>query len=179
MTRILLAVLAVVLLGCSATGDLGSPAKPIGNFTLGMVVPKAADEIQAGPLSRKATNEEWETAMDRAFQTRFTRYSGGKTYHIGVVVDGYILAQVGIPVVAAPKSVVLFRIIIVDAATQTVLNEPTALTAFESFSPGGVVSSGLANTREEQLADLADAAAKATETWMRKQPWFFDDQPPL
>jgi len=176
MRAFLFSIVMVVLASCSATGDLDAPVKPLGNFKMGLIVPKAAADLQKGPLSRSATAEEWEGAVKTAFTTRFSRFQGTRTVDIGVVIDGYVLAQVGVPVVAAPKSVVLMRIILVDAETQQVLNEPHQISAFESFVPGSVVSSGLANTREEQLVDLANAAARATETWMRKQPWFSDDE---
>ncbi len=176
MRVVLFAVLTFVLACCSATGDLAGPVEPLGNFKMGLIVPKAAADLQKGPLSRSATAEEWESAMKTAFTARFSRFQGDRAVDIGIVIDGYVLAQVGVPVVAAPKSLVLLRIILVDSETQQVLNEPHQISAFESFSAGSVVSSGLANSRDEQLTDLANAAARATESWMRRQPWFSDGE---
>lgn len=174
MKKYILGLVLVVLTACSNVKDLDGPVKPLGNFQLRLVVPKAADGLEKGPVSREASPAEWEDAFNTSFTTRFSRYSGGKPYDIGVVIDGYILAQVGVPVVAAPKSAIIFRVIVVDATTQTVLTkEPHQITALETLSAGSVVSSGLANTREEQIVDLANSAAKATENWLRKQPWFF------
>lgn len=175
MRRLVFGVFFLILAACSNVADLEGPVEPIGNFQMGLIVPRAADNIEKGPVSREASAQEWQDAFKQSFTTRFGRFSGGKTYDIGVVVDGYILAQVGVPVVAAPKSAIIFRVIIVDSGTQTVLTEePHQITALETLSAGSVVSSGLANTREEQIADLANSAAKATENWMRKQPWFFE-----
>ncbi len=174
MTRFFLSVImCVVLVACSGTSDLAKPIVPLGDFKLGAVVVRAADEIQKGPLSRPASDTEWEAAMETAFETRFQRFQGQKTYDIGVVVDGYVLAQVGLPVVASPKSVLIFRVIIVDRQSGTALTaEPHQLTVLETFNPGNVVSSGLANTREQQLADLSQKAARSTENWLRTLPEF-------
>ena len=176
MRHFLFALIALGLLACSPTRDLDGPVDPIGNFQLGLVVARATNDLTKGPLSREATKEEWTNAIDTAFKTRFNRFSGGKSYHLGVIVEGYILAQVGVPLVASPKSALIFRLMVIEGGTQKALTEePHQITVLETFEPENFVSSGLANTREEQLVDLSEAAAKAAENWLRSQPWFYVD----
>ena len=56
-------------------------------------------------------------------------------YNIGIAVDGFALAPPGIPVVAAPKSVLVITANIWDDAAQTRLNaEGKQFTIFESLS---------------------------------------------
>ena len=73
--------------------------------------------LTKGPVSRDATPEEWKEAVRAAFEPRFKRYDGGKFYHLGVIVEGYVLAQPGIPVVLAPKSALIFSVTVIEDAT--------------------------------------------------------------
>ena len=88
--------------------DLDEPAADLGPFKLGLNI-VVADNMQKVPISREATVEEWETGLKKAVEDRFgpSRYDGDRFYNIGINVDGYALAPPGIPVVAAPKSVVV------------------------------------------------------------------------
>jgi len=169
----LFGLVAVILLGACAAGDLEETPDPIGDFRLGFFVPSTAPEMTKGPASREATPEEWKAAMKAAFEPRFQRYAGGSFFHIGAIVDGYVLAQPGIPIVLAPKSVLIFRVTIIEDATgKQFPEEPHQITVVESVGAGTVLGSGLTSTKEEQLADLAENAARQTERWMRDQPWF-------
>lgn len=171
-------VAMVISLGaCSSTNDLMGDVDPIGDFEFGFVKSRVPDDVTKGPLSRTASADELNTAMEAAFQRRFARFSGDEVYHIGLAVDGYVIAQPGIPIVMSPKSVMIFRVIVIENDTQLVLNEkPEQITVIETLDGGNLIGSGLTSTKEEQLEDLANAAAKATEKWMRQQPWFFDGQ---
>ena len=163
----------VALLSACATGELDTNPEPIGDFRLGFFVPSTAPEVTKGPASREASDEEWKAALKAAFEPRFQRYKGGEFFHIGAIVDGYVLAQPGIPVVLAPKSVLIFRVTIIEDATGNQYpEEPHQITVVESVGAGTILGSGLTSTKEEQLADLAENAAAATEKWMRDQPWF-------
>lgn len=172
-------VLGASLVACTAKpGDLEGPQPDMGDFKLGynIVVVK---EPQIGPLSRTATDEEWETALKAEIANRFGSYDGDKLYHIGVKIDAYALGQIGIPVLVKPKSVLVVSANIFDDATQTKLNtEAKQLTVFEDLSAGSVLGSGLTQTKEQQMARLSRNAASEIQKWLLKNPEWFG-LPPL
>ncbi|MEM1236288.1 MAG: hypothetical protein AAGI10_04895 [Pseudomonadota bacterium] len=172
----LLALLSVL----SACGDQSLEEKPdpIGDFRLGFLVPTTSQNITKGPASRDATPEEWKDAIRGAFEPHFRRFEGETFYHIGVIVEGYVLAQPGIPVVLAPKSALIFSVTVIEDATRMRMTpEPHQITVIESLGASTVVGSGLVMSREDQLQDLAENAADQVEKWMREQPWFYDEPP--
>ena len=63
-----------------------------------------------GPFSRDATQEELQTSLMAEIDRRMGRYDGTQFYHLGVSIDGYILAMPGIPVVASPKSAMIISV---------------------------------------------------------------------
>ena len=166
----LLALLAVI--SC-ANKQLTEPRADLGNFGLGLNI-VVADNVQMVPISRPATVEEWETAMQLAIDERFGRYTGTKAYNLGIAVDGYALAPPGIPIIASPKSVLVITANIWDDAAQLKLNEEgKQLMVFENLTPEEVIGSGLTKTREQQMAALAFNAAYAVEQWLMEHPeWF-------
>lgn len=165
----------LALAGCAA-GDLEETPKPMGDFQLGFVVPITSPNLTKGPVSREATPEEWKDAMKQAFDARFSRFEGDAFYHLGVIVEGYVLAQPGIPLVLSPKSALIFSITVIEDATQETLTpEPHQITVVESIGAGTLLGSGLVMSREEQLEELARNAAVATERWLRQQPWFYEE----
>lgn len=173
--RPLLALIALVALSaCSVSrDDLTTTPTPLGEFYLGHNI-VVAENATKGPLSRDASNEEWEAAVKTAIDDRFRRFDGDKLFHIAISVDGYVLAQPGIPLVAAPKSVLIFGVTIWDDAAGGKINqEPHRITVFENLSGDTMVGSGLTSTAEEQMERLAFNAARATERWMRENAdWF-------
>lgn len=179
MIRWLLAcAVALSLAACSQNGasQLAKLVEPLGNFKLGHAEVAAPKPVK-GPLSRDASNEEWATMMDDALETRFRRYQGDKFYHLGVSVDGYVLAQPGIPLVLSPKSVLIVRVTVWDDATQSKLNEEAfQVTALEQLSGETLLGSGLTQSKETQMKNLTANAALLIEQWMRKnqkeQGWF-------
>jgi hypothetical protein len=165
------------LAACSVSrDDLTETPEPLGAFFLGHNI-VVAENMTKGPLSRDATPEEWETALRKAIDDRFSRFDGDKLFHIAISVDGYVLAQPGIPVVAAPRSALIFGVTIWDDAAGVKLNDtPHRITVLENLSGDTVVGSGLTSTAEEQMERLAFNAARATERWMRENPdWFAPD----
>ena len=103
-----------------------------------------ADNVQKVPISRNATPDEWETAMKKAVEDRFGRYDGDRVYNIGISVDGFALAPPGIPVVAAPKSVLVITANIWDDQNRQKLNpKGKQITVLESLSPESVIGTGL------------------------------------
>lgn len=161
-----------VLAAC-AKNDLEDPPVPLGDFGLGLNI-VVADNVQKVPISREATPDEWEAVMKEAVAARFGRYDGSRLYNIGISVDGYALAPPGIPVVAAPKSVLVITANIWDDATQTKLNpEGEQFTVFEGMSGDTVIGSGLTRTKKKQMEVLSYNAVKRVEDWLLKHPeWF-------
>jgi hypothetical protein len=162
------------LAACSSpTQDFQTKLVPIGNFRLGQIVPRADAELTKGPLSRTASHEEWVAAVNGAFKDRFSRFDGGSYYHLGITVNGYILAKPGIPIIVAPKSVLIFRVIVLEDHTGKVLTEkPYQITVIEQLKVSSLLGSGYTSSREQQINNLAQQAALSTETWLRRQPWF-------
>ena len=170
-------VSVVVLLLSSAcatpTRDLTEEIAPIGNFRLGQLVPRAEIQLAKGPLSRSASREEWMQAIDDAFTDRFSRFEGGSYYHLGITAGGYVLAKPGIPFFAAPKSILIFTVIVIEDHTGKVLTKkPHQITVIERLTGGSILGSGFTRSRAQQMRDLSEQAARKTEDWLRKQPWF-------
>lgn len=177
MTRILAVLLSVVMLAaCNGASDLNNAPVPLGDFNLKhniAVAPKA----QKGPLSRDATEEQLIKAMTDATAERFGRYNGSRDYHFGMSIEGYNLATPGIPVVFAPKSVLIINLTVWDDAKNKKLTpKPHQITVIESFDQGPLVGSGYTKTAEEQLKNLAQNAAKSIETFLvkknKEEGWF-------
>lgn len=177
MPRLIVSSLfALGLAACTSANDLNSAPADLGDFHLGHNV-VVAPKLFKGPLSRSATKEEWIEVMKAAVDERFGRYEGTRLYHLGISVDGYVLAQPGIPVVAAPKSLLVLNVAVWDdAAGKKLDTRPERITVAESFTADTVVGSGLTLTREEQMQNLARNAAKQIETWLLKEKrengWF-------
>lgn len=171
---VLAAAIGVTLLASCAREDLAEAPEPLGDFALGLNI-VVADNVKKVPISRDATVEEWEAAMIKAVDERFSRYEGAKLYNIGINVDGYALAPPGIPVVASPKSILVITANVWDDAAGKRLNEEgKQLTVFEQFSgESALLGSGLTRTREEQMESLSRNAARAVEDWMRQNPQWF------
>ena len=177
IVRLVAALMSVVLLVSCARNDLDDPKADLGDFKLGLNI-VVADNMKKVPISREATPEEWEAALTKGIADRFGRYgeTGTKFYNFAVAVDGYALAPPGIPVVAAPKSILVISVSIFDDATATVINpeeKGKQFAIFEESSAKTLIGSGLTQSKEEQMANLSVAAAKAIEAWMRdNREWF-------
>ncbi|MEL6960967.1 MAG: hypothetical protein AAGL89_18690 [Pseudomonadota bacterium] len=159
--------------------DLTAPAEQIGAFRLGHNVAVVTDPTQ-GPFSRTVSDAEWQAAVVQAVDDRLgnARFFGDRFYHIGVAVEGYVLAQPGIPLVYTPKSVLIFSVNFFDDATQTKLNpERIQITVFEPCCSIPFLGSGLSKSAEEQLEGLAFNAARAIERTMRENAEWFGGQP--
>jgi hypothetical protein len=114
---------------------------------------------------------------------RFGRYEGTKLYHLGVSVEGYVLAIPGVPLVASPKSALILNVTAWDDAKGGKLNtKPHLVTVVESFSGNTFLGSGLTQSKEKQLENLSRNAAKQIQNWLVQQNnefgWFEDDGVP-
>lgn len=169
-------ILGLGLLAGCAVYDLDETPPPMGRFLLGHNVAIVVDEAEVGPASRKVENDVWVGALRNAVNDRFSRYDGDRYYHISVAVLGYVLAKPGIPVVAAPKSVLIADVRIFDDTQggKPLTEEPKRFTVFEE---GGevLVGSGLTRTAEEQAASLSRNLAKQIQDWMLENPEWFGD----
>ena len=177
MLRWIAGVLLVLsVAACNGAADLQDPAVPLGDFNLEhniVVAPKAVK----GPLSREASKEDLSAAMKAAIAERFDRYNGDKRYHFGVSIEGYVLAQPGVPLVLSPKSILIINVTVWDDAAGKKMNdEPHQITVLESFGSGALVGSGYTMSAEEQLKNLSQNAAKQIERYLVKQQkeqgWF-------
>ncbi|MFC3118966.1 hypothetical protein ACFOHS_15070 [Jhaorihella thermophila] len=92
LKRIALVAGLAFLAGCGAQPPISEePKLQLGDFSLGHNI-VVAPKMQKGPVSREATKEEWIDALTNAFAERLGRYDGDKLYHLGVSVEGYMLA---------------------------------------------------------------------------------------
>ncbi len=171
--------LLVVVLGLSACediNDLSKPPAPIGEFSLAHNV-VVAPNLVMGPASREASNEAWTEAVKKAVDERFSRYDGDQHYHFGISLEGYVLAQPGLPVVLSPKSVLILKLTVWDDAAGKKLNEePEQITVLENLDGETIVGSGLTKTADEQMKTLAENSAKLIQRWItrehRTKQWF-------
>jgi hypothetical protein len=165
--------LALLALAACQKSDLAEPPVPLGPFRLGLNI-AVADNIQKVPISREATKEQWEAAIEKAVQDRFGRYQGDKLYDIGIAIDGYALAPPGVPVVLKPKSVLVITANIWDDAAKKKLNpEGKQIMVFEKASPETFIGSGLTQSKEKQMEILSYNAVKKVEQWLLENPeWF-------
>lgn len=170
MVKLLRSLVFLVVLGaCSGAADLSDPPVPLGDFKLGhnvVVAPKA----QKGPFSRDVTEAELVEAMTSAIAERFERYEGNSLYHFGISVEGYVIAAPGVPLVLSPKSILIINLTVWDDAAGKKLNEEVhQITVLETFGSGAILGSGFTMTKEEQLKQLSQNAAKAVQTYLVKQ----------
>ncbi|MFD1160399.1 hypothetical protein [Roseovarius aestuarii] len=173
---------ALIVSACTNPDDLEEAPAYLGNFDLGHNV-VVAPNLTKGPASREATKEEWIDEMKAAVDERFGRYDGENLYHLGISVEGYVLAIPGVPIVASPKSALILNVTAWDDSTQSKLNEkPELITVVESLSGPTILGSGLTQSKKKQMHNLTRNAAKQIESWLVKQNnefgWFESDGRP-
>lgn len=160
------------LSACTTELDPEVASTAVGEFRLDRVV-VVVDQPTIGPLSRKASDGEIETAVSDALMTRFSRFDGARPFSIGVKVQGYVLAVPGIPVVAAPRSMLFVSVNVYDDVPRRLNRKPKNMTIFEDAGGDTVVGSGYTQSAEEQLSELAENASIEIERWLRdNRDWF-------
>ncbi len=183
MFRQCVAVLGLLAItACTNPNDLEEDPVYLGNFNLAHNV-VVAPNLTKGPASRDASKGEWIGEMKDAIDERFSRYQGDKLYHLGISLEGYVLAIPGIPIVASPKSALILNVTVWDDSTQSKLNEkPELITVVETVSGRTVLGSGLTQSKKRQIDNLTRNAAKLVENWLVKQNnefgWFEPDGRP-
>ncbi|WP_174549643.1 hypothetical protein [Frigidibacter mobilis] len=173
LPRCLLALAVLTLVSACAAEDLTAPPEALGNFQLGHTIIVAKNAQVAGP-SRTVTSEEWQAALQAEIVKRTGRYDGDKLYHLGINIDAYALAYPGIPLVLSPKSILAVSANVWDDSAQRRINaEPKRITVFEPFSGETLLGSGLTQTKEEQMRNLSEAAARQINDWLvENKAWF-------
>lgn len=165
-------------LSACQTNDLTEPPVPLGDFALGHNI-VVTSNMQKVPISRNATPEQWEAALEKAMEERFGRYEGAKLYNIGISIDAFALAPPGVPLVLNPKSALGMTVTIWDDAEQKKLNEEgKQIIVMEKMSEKTVLGSGLTQSASKQMEILSYNAAKAVENWLLENPEWFG-LPPL
>ena len=177
MLRFFTVLCAVAFLSaCENIDDLSGKPLPIGEFALAHNIVVAPNLVK-GPASREADKDAFIKAVKDAIDARFSRYDGDQLYHFGVSLEGYGLAQPGIPIVLSPKSALILKLTVWDDAAGKKLNEePEQITILENVDGDSIVGSGLTKTPEEQMDALAVNAAKMIQRWItrqhRSERWF-------
>lgn len=173
LIRVFALCAGLAALSACGRSDLEEPPVDMGNFRLGLNI-AVADNAQKVPISRTATPDEWEAAIRKAVEDRFGRYNGSKLYNVGISVDGYALAPPGIPVIAAPKSVLVITANVWDDAAQQKLNTEGKQIHLWEDAGANILGSGLIRGRDRQMESLAYNAAKKVEEWFQSNPEWFD-----
>lgn len=166
-----------VLSACASGANLGDERAELGDFLLGHAI-VVEDNAVRGPASRAAEPGAWKESLEGELQRRFARYQGDTLYHLGIAVQGYVLAIPGIPLVAAPKSFLILGVTVWDDAAEKKLNEkPHRIIVFESLSGETAISSGLTQSAEEQMQNLSQNGVAAIERWLSTQDDWFAPKP--
>ena len=162
-----------LLSACASGAKLGDERAELGDFLLGHAIVVEENAVQ-GPASRKAEPGAWKDSLEGELQRRFARYQGDTLYHLGIAVQGYVLAIPGIPLVAAPKSFLILGVTVWDDAAGKKLNDkPHRIIVFESLSGETAISSGLTQSAEQQMQNLSQNGVAAIERWLATQDdWF-------
>jgi len=168
----LLATTVLALSACSVL-PVQEPKVDLGDFALGHNIVVAPNPYM-GPGSREATADELIEAVQSAIGERFEPYEGKKLYNLGVSVDGYVLADVGVPVVLSPKSALIIHVTVWDDAAGEKLNEEAhQIAVLEDFSAKTIIGSGLFSTRDQQIDVLSRKVARKLEEWLLENAeWF-------
>ena len=150
-----------------------TPGRTKRSDTIIRAIVVAENAKQAGP-SRSASAEEWQAILQEEVVKRIGRYDGEKLYHLGLNIDAYALALPGVPLVFKPKSILSITANVWDDTAQRRINmEPKVILVFEKGSPKTYVGSGITQDREEQMHNLAAAAAREIGKWLvENKAWF-------
>ncbi len=167
MFRTLITIAALVALSACAVPDPDLEEQVnLGDFRLLGNVAVTTNARKMG-VSRDASAEEWEAALEGAIEKRFGRYEGETPYTISYSLDGYILATKAGRLALAPRSAMSMTVHIWQTDPLDRLEDRSKqLLIFEGLDGETVIGSGLFRDRDEQMANLAAQFAKAVERWL-------------
>ncbi|WP_196222692.1 hypothetical protein [Pseudooceanicola algae] len=173
-----MAATLLVLSACTNANDLHEPMVDLGDFRLGHDV-VVASKMRKGPFSRDVGEEEMIQALTGAMEERFRRYDGTGLYHIGISVEGYVVAMAGIPLLLKPRSALITKVTVWDDQANAKLNEvPKTIEVLESFGGDSfILGTGLTMSKEEQLHELTRNVAKEIQNWLQENPEWFTPEP--
>ncbi|WP_175581610.1 hypothetical protein [Pseudooceanicola sp. HF7] len=173
----LVAASVLLLSACTYSEDLHKPPVPLGDFRLGHNV-VVASKMRKGPLSRHVEEEEMVQAVTAAVEERFRRYDGSGLYHLGISIEGYVIAAPGVPLLLKPRSALITNVTLWDdKANKKLTEEPKRIEVLESFNEETFIGSGLTMAREEQLQNVARNIAKEIQNWLEENPQWFEATP--
>ncbi len=158
------------LISCTVptTMAVDDPQLDLGDFVLGHNIIVTPNLVK-GPLSRDASDAEWVAAVKAALDARLGRYEGTRLVHLGVAIEGYVLAQPGIPILAAPKSALILSVTAWDDRAGVKFNaDPKNVVVLETLTGGSLIGSGYTMSPEEQMANLTHNAANSIEAWLHE-----------
>lgn len=168
------ALVTILVAACTQRVEIGDVPPELGRFKLGHLA-IITEKMTKSPVSRDVTEEEWQTVLDSAIKARLGRIEGDTFFHLGVTVDGFAVAPAGVPLVVAPKSVLIISVTAFeDKPGAPRLNpKPHQITVFEEFSGETALGSGLMRQKDKQMDVLAQNAATAIERWLvENAQWF-------
>jgi len=177
MKNCILTIAAAMSLGACSVLPEQEPQRALGDFALGHNIVVAPNPYM-GPGSREATADELIEAVQSSIGERLEPYEGEKLYNLGISVDGYVLADVGLPVVLSPKSALIIHVTAWDDAAGEKLNEEAhQIAVLEDFSAKTIIGSGLFSTGDQQLRVLSKKVALKVEEWLAENPEWFGIDP--
>lgn len=170
MTRMIVLLAALTLLGACANPNADQPPADLGEFRLGHNI-VLATKMRQGPISRDATQEEWVEVLTDAVERRFGGFEGEQLYHFGMSVEGYMLAPKGVPLIYNPRSMLIINLTVWDDAAGKKLNEKveTFQVLEDTTAETAIGGSGRNRTKEEQMLGLAENAMDQIGKWLEEQ----------
>lgn len=174
LTSLMFALVAVAACTTELPQDVSQ--SDLGEFRLDRLV-VIVDSPEQMPFSRQISDAAIEAALIEAVEPRLRRFDGDQLYSVGINLQGYSLAAPGIPVLAAPKSLLAMSVNVYDDRPVRLNRSPKRLVVTEDAGGDTVVGSGFTQSAEEQLQELADNAAIEIERWLRANPQWFAPRP--
>lgn len=167
MIRHLISALCLMAVAACAVPDPDLEEQvDLGDFRLLGNVAVTTNARKMG-VSRDASAEDWEAALEGAIAKRFGRYEGETPYTLSYSLDGYILATKGGRLALAPRSAMSMTVHIWQTSPQKRLEDRSKqLLILEQFDGETVIGSGLFRDSDEQIANLAAQFSKAVERWL-------------
>ncbi|WP_120634392.1 hypothetical protein [Ruegeria sp. EL01] len=182
MLRILTLITGLALMGACTQTQVYEEPESLGEFKL-RVNYAFAEKAKKGPVSRDATPEEWQDAIQNAVNIRMGRYEGAQDYDIGISLEGYMLAPPGIPIIYNPKSTAIVLVNVYDVNKKEFLAKRKQFQVLEDTTGGSAFKgSGHERTKEEQMSGLALKVADRVEEWLAEEHLengWFDKRPDL